>query len=228
MRPHPLFPVLVAGLVALSACSDSTATDAGSASPSDTSTTAPTTTTTSSAPARTSTTTVTETQSAPPAETPDEVEPPVGDDDPTEPEVEDLGDWDTPTSADDASDVESEEPETDESTFDAARAKTCAGRVVRDMKTVDVRLQDGGAVGSGLSLLSGSFDCFEDAGVPAGGDAATHTALVRTLSQFTSDAADLYDVDPTTASAKYAVVKEKTPSLLSSVNAATGADYAVP
>lgn len=49
--------------------------------------------------------------------------------------------------------TESDEPSDD---FDAAHAKTCAGRIIRDMKTVDQRLPDGIAVDSALSLLSGS------------------------------------------------------------------------
>lgn len=234
MRAHLGVPALICGLVvALSSCSDPESSDTSTAS--STSSAELTTASTSATPTTTtSTMTVTETETASPTETAEAPEPsetltePVAED-------EDLDDSDTADSEGASSDIDAEEDtaepepeETEESDFDAAWAKTCAGRVVRDMKTVDGRLRDGGAVGSGLSLLSDSFDCFEDAGVPPGSDAATYTARVRTLSKFSSDAADLYDANATTASAKYAVVKENTGPLFSTVNAATGSDYAVP
>lgn len=222
---------MICGLVlALTACGSgetptpetSTSTSSDTASPSDRSpaTVTMTSTVTEAPPSAEPTDSTTDSasstssSSAPIPETvEDEVEPLESEHD------QDSDEWTTPTAA---------EPEPEADDFDAAWAQECAGRVVRDMETVDERLLDGISVSSGLDLLSGSFDCFDDAGIPPGSDEAEYLSLVWTLSDFTSDAADLYWDDPMTATAKYQVVRENTESLFATINAATGSDYRVP
>ena len=112
--------------------------------------------------------------------------------------------------------------------FDRAYAVSVAEDILEDIRSIDHRLKDGIGVSSALSLLSDSFGRLLTAGTPPGVNAADYNARLTTLESFAGDAADLYDVNPTEGSAKYAVAREQTGVLLGSLNSALGTTYTLP
>ncbi|MCE0488263.1 hypothetical protein [Ornithinimicrobium sediminis] len=112
--------------------------------------------------------------------------------------------------------------------FDEEWALVCTDRILEDLEIVDERLSDGIQVSNALYLLSDSYDCLNDAGVPGGADPADYLARVGTLSQFAELAADEFDYDPMNATARYTVLKEETTPLFEVLSAATGVDLRVP
>ncbi|MFK5645114.1 hypothetical protein ACI3ET_01180 [Ornithinimicrobium sp. LYQ121] len=112
--------------------------------------------------------------------------------------------------------------------FDVDWAHVCAERILRDIETVDERIVDGGAVGSGLGLLASSYGCLADRGAPPGVDAGDYLPRLATLQDFATRAANTYLDDPMEASATYSVVRQETAPVLQMLNEATGSAYALP
>ena len=67
-----------------------------------------------------------------------------------------------------------------------------------------------------------------EAGTPPGVDAGEYHGRLTTLESFAGQASDIYDVNPTEGSAKYAVVRQQTGVLLSSLNSGLGTSFSLP
>ena len=118
---------------------------------------------------------------------------------------------------------------TSAATFDRAYLIKTSRWVIREMKSVDYRLNDGIAVSSGLYLLSGSFGYMLNAGVPPSiRNQARYKARITTLSNFAEMAGDEYYDDEISAVARYSVIKDQTRILFRQINAALGTSLTVP
>ncbi|KRE41051.1 hypothetical protein ASG74_14390 [Knoellia sp. Soil729] len=114
------------------------------------------------------------------------------------------------------------------SDFDEEWALAKAADITEDIATVDERLGDGIQVPGALTLLSGSYRRLANAGVPPGLDRAQYLARVKTLESFAAQAADEYEWDPSSATAKYLVAREETGVLFKQINGAIGSNLRLP
>lgn len=190
------------------------AAPASTSTPSPVTTTVTSTATTTKSVTSTKTSTVTKTRTATTTITSE----------PTSTQLETSADLETETEEDPAL-----EDDASDDDFDAEWTKDLGGRIVRDVKTIDKRLNDGVDVGMAYDNLARSFQTLaEDAGVPPGQDSATYISRLTTMQTFIEDASDLEYDQPMTSVAKYYVVREKIPTVLTSINTATGSDLSIP
>lgn len=116
--------------------------------------------------------------------------------------------------------------------FDRSYLVKTSGWVISDFNTVESRIGpgDGIDVEGALINLSYDFGYLEHAGYPGGRlSAADYYALVSTLSNFSSQAADAWTSGNTcTGAADYAVIKEHATDLFNDINSKIGTSFAVP
>ena len=112
--------------------------------------------------------------------------------------------------------------------FEIDYLRTVTARVIRDMATTDCRARDGIAVSGSLLLLSDDFDNLaNNAIVPPRASASAYVSRARTLSSFSSRAADNIDYgDESTGYAQYAVVRSEAKPLIAMINRGLGTRYA--
>jgi len=115
------------------------------------------------------------------------------------------------------------------SNADTESIKKYAGRIVEDIKELDVRVVDGISMSSRLSMLASSYQSLADGPVPPGSDPADFKSRAGTLASFASQASNEYSSGQRgSGSARYAVLRQETPPLLALINAGLGTSYALP
>jgi hypothetical protein len=115
------------------------------------------------------------------------------------------------------------------SAYDVEDLNLYAGRVVRDITSLDERLTRNGAMTMLLSMLAGHYTNLLDTAVPTGADPADYKSRCQTLANFANMAADEFaNGDDLAGSAHYSVIRQETIPVLDAINKALGTTYALP